>query len=154
MNPVIDRFEANSKIPCVIPDCREQRYGLNPRCKAHCEEVWERKRAASAKAVATRRERHPHRFLPNKGNPNYWSNVAHASVAKAVALGILPDLSAGTYACTDCAGVATQYDHRDYGRPLDVQPVCRSCNCKRGSAKYPAASDYVFALLARDVQAA
>lgn len=37
--------------------------------------------------------------------------------------------------CTDCNEWAECYDHRDYGRPLDVQPVCRSCNVMRGHAK-------------------
>lgn len=35
-------------------------------------------------------------------------------------------------ACVDCGAVAEVYDHRDYSKPLDVQPVCRSCNLKRG----------------------
>lgn len=39
------------------------------------------------------------------------------------------------YRCVDCAIPAAQYDHRDYSKPLDVAPVCRSCNRKRGSAK-------------------
>lgn len=37
--------------------------------------------------------------------------------------------------CTDCGARATEYDHRDYAKPLDVEPVCRSCNKKRGPAK-------------------
>jgi hypothetical protein len=40
-----------------------------------------------------------------------------------------------TLACTDCGVPAECYDHRDYARPLDVQPVCRSCNAMRGPAK-------------------
>jgi hypothetical protein len=39
--------------------------------------------------------------------------------------------------CADCGGMATDWDHRDYSKPLEVQPVCRSCNFKRGPAKYP-----------------
>lgn len=34
--------------------------------------------------------------------------------------------------CVDCGEMATGYDHRDYRKPLDVQPVCRYCNTKRG----------------------
>jgi hypothetical protein len=37
-------------------------------------------------------------------------------------------------ACADCGGQATEYDHRDYFRPLDVEPVCRRCNSHRGHA--------------------
>lgn len=36
--------------------------------------------------------------------------------------------------CVDCGKTATDYDHRDYNRPLKVVPVCRSCNYKRGGA--------------------
>lgn len=36
--------------------------------------------------------------------------------------------------CVDCGDDATVYEHRDYSRPLDVQPVCRGCNTKRGPA--------------------
>ena len=34
-----------------------------------------------------------------------------------------------------CGGMAEQWDHRDYNKPLDVEPVCRSCNMRRGPAK-------------------
>lgn len=27
---------------------------------------------------------------------------------------------------------ARDYDHRDYNKPLEVEPVCHSCNMKRG----------------------
>lgn len=36
--------------------------------------------------------------------------------------------------CTDCGNPAEVYDHRDYGRPLDVEPVCHACNHQRGAA--------------------
>lgn len=39
-----------------------------------------------------------------------------------------------TCKCVDCGADATQYDHRDYNYPLVVEPVCRSCNSKRGPA--------------------
>lgn len=53
-------------------------------------------------------------------------------VAKAVLSGELtrPD----QLTCVDCGRPATSYDHRRYLRPLDVEPVCRSCNYKRGPA--------------------
>lgn len=37
-----------------------------------------------------------------------------------------------SFGCADCGVRAEVYDHRDYLRPLDVEPVCRSCNKKRG----------------------
>lgn len=36
--------------------------------------------------------------------------------------------------CVDCGRWATVYDHRSYAAPLDVVPVCSSCNVKRGPA--------------------
>lgn len=38
------------------------------------------------------------------------------------------------FACTDCGGEATQYDHRDYRLPLVVEAVCDPCNRKRPPA--------------------
>lgn len=34
--------------------------------------------------------------------------------------------------CADCGAPAWCYDHRDYNRPLDVEPVCRTDNLRRG----------------------
>lgn len=55
----------------------------------------------------------------------------------AVRAGKLPRLGDGKTKCTDCRSPASQYDHRDYSRPLDVQPVCRNCNIKRGKGIIP-----------------
>ena len=57
-----------------------------------------------------------------------------AAVFKAVRKGLLPRITETTR-CVDCGGRAKEYEHRDYGKPLDVQPVCRSCNHKRGPAR-------------------
>lgn len=64
---------------------------------------------------------------------------AISAVAKAVAKGLLP--RASQFACLDCGKPASQYDHRDYTKPLDVQPVCRSCNVIRGPALFPPLAD-------------
>jgi hypothetical protein len=56
--------------------------------------------------------------------------LAHAYVHSAIRLGILAPLSG--LRCSDCAKPATQYDHRDYAKPLEVDPVCGSCNMRRG----------------------
>ena len=57
---------------------------------------------------------------------------AHLAVRRAVIAGTLP--RPDSLYCIDCGGFATMYDHRDYLRQLDVEPVCRSCNTKRGFA--------------------
>lgn len=61
------------------------------------------------------------------------SGPAHRKVLKAVRDGLLPKLD-GSVACVDCGQKARRYDHREYARPLEVDPVCCSCNGKRGPA--------------------
>lgn len=57
---------------------------------------------------------------------------AHAAVAKAIRDGALRPPR--EFQCVDCYRDAEVYDHRDYTKPLDVQPVCRGCNLCRGPA--------------------
>lgn len=60
--------------------------------------------------------------------------AAVMAVMKAKKAGLLPILD-GSIKCSDCDKPAAQYDHRDYSRPLVVEPVCVSCNQRRGPAK-------------------
>lgn len=39
---------------------------------------------------------------------------------------------ASAHLCVDCGAQARDWDHRDYSKPLDVEPVCRGCNVRRG----------------------
>jgi hypothetical protein len=57
-------------------------------------------------------------------------------ITRAKRLGILPRLD-GSILCVDCGKPACDYDHRDYGKPLEVHPVCRSCNLMRGHGYLP-----------------
>lgn len=57
---------------------------------------------------------------------------AHAAVSRAVAAGRLK--KASECVCVDCGAQARCYDHRDYNKPLDVEPVCSRCNKLRGPA--------------------
>lgn len=59
---------------------------------------------------------------------------AHALVRNRLAQGLLP--SPTLFVCADCGLPATAYDHRDYTKPLDVEPVCDTCNSLRGPG-YP-----------------
>jgi hypothetical protein len=54
-------------------------------------------------------------------------------VKHAVQRGKLP--RASTLKCVDCGAPAALYEHRDYDKPLEVEPVCIPCNSKRGPAK-------------------
>ena len=56
---------------------------------------------------------------------------AASAVQKALKCGQLPRITAQTK-CVDCSRPAQVYDHRDYGKPLEVEPVCQRCNVHRG----------------------
>lgn len=60
------------------------------------------------------------------------ANKAASMVNRAVKKGLLQPAKQCT--CVDCGKQAMDYDHRDYNKPLEVVPVCRSCNKKRGPA--------------------
>lgn len=60
-------------------------------------------------------------------------NEAKSAIRRVVQRGELQPATA--FACVDCGKPAQCYDHRDYSKPLDVEPVCTSCNLKRGPAK-------------------
>lgn len=58
---------------------------------------------------------------------------AGMAVAEAVRRGDLPRLATKKVKCVDClTRRATDWEHRDYLRPLDVEPVCTQCNAARG----------------------
>jgi hypothetical protein len=59
-------------------------------------------------------------------------DYACGQVTKAVKNGLIPP--AKDLLCVDCGKQATEYDHRDYNEPLKVEPVCHSCNMRRGPA--------------------
>lgn len=41
------------------------------------------------------------------------------------------------YDCVDCGSQAEIWEHRDYSRPLEIEPACESCNAKRGPGWSP-----------------
>jgi hypothetical protein len=57
---------------------------------------------------------------------------AHKMVELAVRLGYLKPVS--ECLCVQCGAQATDYDHRDYNKPLEVEPLCRGCNVTRPPA--------------------
>jgi hypothetical protein len=57
---------------------------------------------------------------------------AYAVMRLAIRLGLLAHPK--NFSCVDCGFPAHAYDHRDYNKPLDVAPVCYTCNRKRGAA--------------------
>lgn len=64
-----------------------------------------------------------------------WRAHVGRSTRAAVLLGLLPDPV--NCICVDCGRNAECYDHRDYSKPLDVDPVCLGCNSRRGRGDMP-----------------
>lgn len=63
------------------------------------------------------------------------SQAATAKVAAAVKKGLMPHVK--MLVCVDCGRPAKRYDHRDYNKPLAVDPVCQPCNFRRGHGRLP-----------------
>ena len=57
-------------------------------------------------------------------------SVARSRVGNAIRKGTLS--KATQFMCVDCGKPAECWDHRDYTKPLDVDPVCRPCDVLRG----------------------
>jgi hypothetical protein len=66
-----------------------------------------------------------------RGEKSQYYVLAHRYVAVAIYNGDLPRLDGGIK-CSDCESPAKEYDHRDYKKPLEVEPVCMACNAARG----------------------
>jgi len=75
------------------------------------------------------RKHHKEMHARKRANGSYQAKMA---VYYAIQKGVLPSLKKNLIPCSDCGERATQYDHRDYNKPLDVSPVCLLCNQKRG----------------------
>lgn len=69
------------------------------------------------------------------GSPEFLRARKNASrrVRYAVTAGWIPNIR--FLACFDCGDKATGYDHRDYSLSVNVVPVCRRCNHRRGPAR-------------------
>lgn len=56
--------------------------------------------------------------------------MAYKMMNHAIRAGMFP--RAQTLRCVDCNDWAYAWDHRDYSKPLHVDPVCAACNVRRG----------------------
>lgn len=64
---------------------------------------------------------------------NQLRNRAYVAVNKAVKEGKLKNLKTEYVKCVECGHRAEMYDHRDYNKPLQVEPICNACNVSRGT---------------------
>ena len=65
---------------------------------------------------------------------------AHWAVSNAVKKGFLKP--AQDFRCMDCGSAAVCYEHRNYYKPLDVDPVCKKCDINRGMGYPPPLNKY------------
>lgn len=128
-----------ARFPCG--NCRS--WGEYYACADCRKAISEKQKAAAAKGAEKRRANKSGYFRPLDAE-RWWQSRCHSAVQAAIKRGLLPSLKSGEYACTDCGCVAHEYDHRDYARPFDVQPVCRSCNKQRGTALWPTPDRFDF----------
>lgn len=75
--------------------------------------------------------RPPRRTKQRAPQRSRYFRLAHSYVSVAIYNGDLPKLD-GSIKCVDCDQPAAEYDHRDYKKPMEVEPVCRACNQARG----------------------
>ena len=83
--------------------------------------------------VISRREWHNYMDLRSKAQGRAYSAVKRGELPRLI--NTLRQKPVGI-SCSDCSELATQYDHRDYRKPLKVEPVCCGCNKRRGVAIY------------------
>ncbi|MEJ7746316.1 MAG: hypothetical protein WKF61_06115, partial [Luteimonas sp.] len=110
----------------------------------YCVTCTRNKRERMKASMANRKTRSESGYFRPINAERWWQQRSHSLVQVAIKRGFLPNLKTGEYACMDCGAVAVEYDHRDYGRPFDVDPVCRSCNKQRGTAIWPTAERFLF----------
>lgn len=96
-----------------------------------------RRTCKGCKAAYSKRYRDEGRY---ESSASYYARIkdtamnrAKGVVSVAVRMGRLPDVK--QLRCSDCGERAACWEHRDYRYALWVEPVCVSCNSKRGPGK-------------------
>ena len=95
------------------------------KCKKCGEDEWDCTIKRVARGICRKCEP---RYVRPTPNPNRASN---AVLTRFVNAGLIPP--PGDFLCIDCGARATCWEHRDYNKPLDVEPTCQSCNSLRGA---------------------
>lgn len=96
-----------------------------------------RKQKAKKTQSAPILPRHAKRTAEEHRKFRLMSYRATQKVHRAVLQGRLKNLKKEEIVCVDCkVNRAVCYDHRNYSKPLCVDPVCHDCNLRRGPADY------------------
>lgn len=92
--------------------------------------------ARKATILANRKRKAAVRAKPTRTDAEIkWREYVTRITLTAVKLGFLPDPV--DCACVDCGRNAECFDHRDYSKPLAVEPVCLACNSGRYRGEMP-----------------
>lgn len=89
-----------------------------------CKKFYNKKYSLDGRYKEIQRKRYVEKI---KGRYIEW---AKSVVGLKVRCGSIP--RASEFSCVDCGKKAMCYDHRDYEKPMEISPVCVSCNKKRG----------------------
>lgn len=134
---------------CAVPLEVERRRGRPRQFCSRCSIAKERARALAKQRILTPEQKAAQWKLDREryhSDPEYRArrirDVRRAQAARPLAhkarqlIGQLVKSGklqpATSFSCTDCASPATDYDHRDYTKPIEVVPVCHRCNILRG----------------------
>jgi len=102
-------------------------------CKKARDKAWKKANPEKCRArVKAWKKTNPakkgaHSKTYEQNNPE--KNAAHLAVCNAVRRKHLPRVS--TCDCVDCGIQAAEYHHKDYSKPLEVEPLCKLCHVKR-----------------------
>lgn len=66
-----------------------------------------------------------------------WQARASLIIGSSIRNGVLVKAKDSGLLCVDCGVKAECWEHRDYGKPLDVVACCNTCNMRRGKAICP-----------------
>ncbi len=97
--------------------------------EAHAAKLAHRMQLRDARIVRAKR-------IPRTQAETDWRMAVGRITHTAIKCGLLPEPL--DCRCVDCGRQADCYDHRDYSRPLDVEPVCIACNGHRHRGLMPA----------------
>ena len=118
---------------CKLKSCTKMAPWYLDRCSKHHDAYVKKCRVRRRReTIAAQKER----YAKNGGKVAHVDMQAMSGtvIGWANRSGWLPVLD-GSIKCVDCGNEATCWEHRDYSRPLDVDPICQSCNVRRGPAK-------------------
>ena len=111
--PITKKMHNTSKKRCVECERKRHREGYHKFKKSKKYKAWAKRKMESQKGTLKKDAYH-----------KIYYAILRKNIPKPT-----------VFRCFDCRKPAEVYDHRDYLKPYDVEPVCKVCNHKRGPGK-------------------